>query len=124
MRRILAVDDEPALLGLIERYLIRLGYAVDTCMTARQALELFAEDPSRYGVTLVDLHMPDMPGTDLILEMLRVKPDVRLLVCSGCPFDLQEIPMEARRQIGILQKPFMPAMLVREIERLLALGPP
>ena len=120
MPRVLSIDDEPALLGLMEQYLIRLGYEVDSCATALDALGLFVENPSRYSVILVDLHMPEMPGTELILEMLRVKPDVRVLACSGYQFDLQDIQMEARGQIGILQKPFMPAMLAREIERLLA----
>lgn len=119
VRRILAVDDEPALLRLIERYLIRLGYEVEACGTAMQALALFAGNPSRYSVILVDLHMPDMPGSDLILHLVRVKPDARLLVCSGYPIDLQDIPPQARGRIGMLQKPFMPAMLAREIERLL-----
>jgi len=122
MKRILALDDEPALLRLIEQYLTRLGYTVDACETATRALELFAQGPSRYCLVLADLHVPDMEGPDLIRALFRLDPKARVLICSGYPFDPQDVPITARQQIRFLQKPFLPAMLIEEVSQLIGPG--
>ncbi len=47
--RILLVDDEAPLLDLLRRYLERLGYQVDSCLTPADALARFEADPARYA---------------------------------------------------------------------------
>src|SRR5581483_7408444 len=56
--RILVVDDEVPLLSLLQRYLGRLGYEVDTAATAETALDHFAAGPERYACVLTDLTLP------------------------------------------------------------------
>jgi DNA-binding NtrC family response regulator len=105
--RILAVDDEPALLQLLEKYLKRLGYQVEACSGAREALERFAARPHHYTLLLVDLNMPDIDAR------------VRVLLCSGYPFDPHMLPEPMRDRVRFLQKPFAPKMLAQAIEELL-----
>lgn len=117
--RILVVDDEPALLKLIEQYLVRSGRLVDACTSAAQALELYEADPASYFLVVADLRMPGMSGEELLDRLMSLNPSIRIVVCSGYPFDyLQRSPKTGSR-IRFVQKPFLPAMLDQAIRELI-----
>jgi hypothetical protein len=63
--------------------------------------------------------MPDMPGDKLLARMLEIRPEARILVCSGSPFFIENLPPGLRSQVGFLQKPFMPKMLSEAVQHLL-----
>jgi DNA-binding NtrC family response regulator len=117
--RILIVDDELSLLAVLEQYLSRLGYQISACRSGQQAWELFESQPSAYSLVMADIVMPEMSGQEMLLRMLELNPDIRILICSGYPFDISTLPATAHGQVGFLQKPFTPKMLAEEIERLL-----
>lgn len=118
--RILLVEDELPLLRLLERHLKRLGFEVDAHSQALLALTAFSAAPGRYDLVIADLGIPDMPGETLLTKMLTIKPDLLYLICSGSPFFVASLPVELRRQVVFLQKPFLPKMLSDAIEQLLA----
>ncbi|HEY1755620.1 MAG TPA: response regulator [Bryobacteraceae bacterium] len=111
--RLLIVDDEPALLSLLERYLERLGYAVDVAATPQAALKRFESDPGRYACILTDLSLPGMTGEEMLERMRALRPGLRALISSGLPYQPQSAG------IGFLQKPYLPAMLVEALESVL-----
>jgi two-component system cell cycle sensor histidine kinase/response regulator CckA len=117
--RLMVVDDEPALLRMLHEYLTRLGYEVQACSSARDALDVFAASPSNYDLVLADLTMPEMSGMELVVQLLRFNPRASILLCSGYPFDLAELPAPAQHQIRFLQKPFSPQVLAETIEELI-----
>ena len=117
--RILLVEDEPPLLQLIEKYLQRLGFEVETHVKSFEALRDFETAPERYGMVIADLGMPDMPGDTLLTRMLEIRPDLRILVCSGSPFFIEKLPNPLQHQIAFLQKPFVPKMLAEAVQNLL-----
>jgi len=121
-RKILLVEDEQPLLQLIEKYLARLGYAVESHAKSVDALRNFKAAPSRYSLVIADLGMPDMTGDTLLTKMLEIQPDLRILVCSGSPFFIENLPEALQRQVAFLQKPFVPKMLGEAVEKLLS-GP-
>lgn len=116
--RILVVDDEHALLDLLQRYLVRLGYCVDIAGTAAEAWSKFEQDSS-YAVAMVDLSLPDGSGEQLMHKMLASNDAVRVLLCSGYPFATERIPLPARRRMAFLQKPFLPRQLAEQLTELL-----
>lgn len=118
--RILIVDDEKALLVVMEQYLRRLGHEVAACLSGQEAWDLFEADPSAYSLVLADITMPEMSGQELLLRMLELNPTIGILICSGYPFDVSTLPAAVHQQTGFLQKPFTPKMLADAIERLLA----
>jgi FixJ family two-component response regulator len=63
--------------------------------------------------------MPEMQGDELARKMLRVNPQLRVLICSGYPVSVESIA-EDPSQIGFLQKPFLPAMLQEAVAGLLS----
>ncbi len=112
--RILLVDDEAPLVDLLTRYLERLGYQVEACLTPADALKLFEADPSRYSLVLTDLTLPGMSGDAMIARMRAIAPKLRVIVSSGYPYEPKG------KRMGFLQKPFLPNMLADLIEKMLA----
>jgi DNA-binding NtrC family response regulator len=111
--RILLVDDEAPLLDLLKRYLERLGYEVEACLTPAEALKSFAADPWRYSLVLTDLTLPGMKGDEMIAQMRGVTPKLRVIIVSGYPYKPKG------KRTAFLQKPFLPKMLAEQIEELL-----
>jgi DNA-binding NtrC family response regulator len=111
--RLLIVDDEAALLNLLQRYLARLGYEVESAGDAEEALARFTADPARYACVVTDLKLPGMDGEELVERMRELRPGLPALISSGYPYQPRS------PSTGFLQKPYLPAMLVGELERIL-----
>lgn len=111
--RLLVVDDEAALLGLLQRYLARLGYEVDAASSAEEALACFAPAPEKYACVLTDLKLPGMGGEELVERLRGLRPGLPALISSGLPYEPRS------PATGFVQKPYLPAMLAEELERLL-----
>ena len=118
--RILLVEDELPLLQLLERYLQRGGFEVQTYSDSAEALRNFESDPSRYDLVIADLGMPEISGDAMLHKMLEIRPDLLILICSGSPFYVSSLPHTLEKQVAFLQKPFLPKMMMEAIEGLLA----
>jgi DNA-binding response OmpR family regulator len=103
-QRILVVDDEPALLGLIARSLQGAGHTVESAADPEQALT--ALSARVFDLALVDLNLPRMKGDQLAAEMRRRRPRLIIVLLTGMfvatlppgvtlvlskPFTLQEL---------------------------------
>ncbi len=122
--RILLVEDEISLIQLLQKYLNRLGHEVEAYSNSRDALEHFEAAPQSYDLVIADLGMPDIPGDTLLTRMLEIRPELRILICSGSPFYLANLPKALEKQVRFLQKPFVPKMLAEAVEQLLQKGKP
>ena len=81
--RILFVDDEELLVEMGEEILAGLGYEV-TCRTnSREALSLLRENPSRFDLVITDQTMPELAGVELAKEILAIRPDIPIIMCTG-----------------------------------------
>jgi len=118
--RILLVDDELPLLHLLEKYLQRLGFEVETDSRPLDASRRFEAAPQRYDLVIADLGLPDLSGDALLTRMLEVQPGLLMLICSGTPFAVEALPPGVRKQVAFLQKPFAPKMLSEAIADLLS----
>lgn len=79
MAQALVVDDSRAVRMILARTLAELGYEVHQATNGREALELIDADPSAYRLVLLDWHMPEMDGLEL-LRKLRSRPQLSALV--------------------------------------------
>lgn len=118
--KVLLVEDELPLLQLLERYLKRLGFEVRTYSSSVEALSEFESAPGRYDLVIADLGMPEISGDKMLARMLEIQPELLILICSGSPFYVSNLPKALEQQVGFLQKPFLPKMLAEEIEKLMA----
>jgi len=81
--RILFVDDEEALVRLGQNNLKSLGYEVTTATSGVDALELFRCDPQAFDLIFTDQTMPTITGTQLSEKILKVRPDIPIILCTG-----------------------------------------
>jgi CheY-like chemotaxis protein len=81
--RVLFVDDEPTLTSVAQRMLERLGYRVVALASSTEALAAFRADPSAFDVVISDLTMPGLTGTQLAVEMRRVRANMPVILSTG-----------------------------------------
>ena len=81
--RILFVDDEEPMVNLNRRQLERLGYDVKSTTKPVAALEWFKADPDRFDVIITDMTMPRMTGDRLAAEVLKIRPNMPVIICTG-----------------------------------------
>ncbi|MFH0997877.1 MAG: response regulator [Pseudomonadota bacterium] len=81
--RVLFVDDEQTLVELVQQILEYLGYEVIARTSAREALELFRSQPDRFDLVITDYTMPHMTGVALAREILNIRPDEPIILCTG-----------------------------------------
>lgn len=81
--RILFVDDEDMLVELNRQRLTKLGYDVVTATSSIEALRIFKDAPGSFDLIITDQTMPNLTGLDLAAEILKIKPDARIVLCTG-----------------------------------------
>ncbi|KAL7093335.1 hypothetical protein ACP275_11G034900 [Erythranthe tilingii] len=80
--RVLAVDDDPICLKLLETLLRKCQYHVTTTSQARMALKMLRENKDRFDLVISDVHMPDMDGFKL-LEYVGLEMDLPVIMLSA-----------------------------------------
>jgi two-component system, cell cycle sensor histidine kinase and response regulator CckA len=81
--RLLYVDDEEMVANVMSRGLTELGYRVDSFTSPNEALAAFRKDPIGYAALITDQIMPGLTGLELIRELLAIRPDLPVLLCTG-----------------------------------------
>ncbi len=80
---ILLIDDEEVLADMGKIMLERLGYKVTSCTDSREALRIFQNQPNHFDLIITDQTMPKITGSDLAKQMLQLRPDIPIILCTG-----------------------------------------
>jgi len=96
--RILFVDDEEMIVDIAKEMLGKLGYDIVTEKSSVEALELFRADPDRFDLVITDMTMPKMTGDQLARELMKVRPDIPIILCTGFNPKISE---EKSKELGI-----------------------
>jgi len=96
--RILFVDDEQSLVRLGHTLLSELGYQVTMEVDSLQALKTFRDNPDRFDLVITDYMMPNMTGFELSKQILEIRPDMPIILCTGYS---DSISKEAANSAGI-----------------------
>lgn len=116
---ILLVDDEEMMVDVIRQLLERLGYAVVGKTSSIDALEAFQAEPDKFDLVITDQVMPNMTGTELSKNLISVRPDIPVILCSGYP---ERVIPEELKSIGIkefIMKPVSRQEIAEVIQRVL-----
>ena len=117
--RILYVDDEMMLAEMFPMMLKHLGYQVTTRTSGLEALALFKNGPEAFDLVITDQTMPGMTGVDMAREMLRIRPNLPIILCTGYS---STVSAEKARAIGIksfVQKPLTEKDIAATIRQVL-----
>ena len=96
--QILLVDDEKATVDVVKVMLERLGYQVTTRTSSIEALEAFRNQPDTYDLVVTDMTMPNMTGKDLAKELMTIRPDIPIILCTGFS---EQIDKRSAGEMGI-----------------------
>lgn len=81
--RVLVVDDEEEIAGMLQVILHNLGYRVTISSDSQEALTLFKNDPNAFDLMITDMTMPNLTGAELTKKMLAMRPDLPVILCTG-----------------------------------------
>ncbi|MCG8566873.1 MAG: response regulator [Desulfobacterales bacterium] len=104
---IMVVDDEPMIVQMMDAMLTRMGYQVTTETRSNKALELFKARPRDFDLIITDMTMPGMTGYQLAENIMAVRPDTPIILCTGYS---ESMTREKAASIGIrgfLSKPIL-----------------
>lgn len=117
--RILLVDDDPIMAESLNSVLNRLGFKV-TCFTnSLEAMRTFQEHPDRFDLVVTDQKMPDLEGDQLAEQVLHIRPNIPILLCTGFTDIISKREAKAKGIQEFLTKPFSLGELVETIRRLI-----
>ena len=80
---VLVVDDEQSIVRMLKQMLGSLGYDVVERYNSSDALQAFGARPDSFDLVITDLTMPHMTGIDLAKEILKIRPDTPIILCTG-----------------------------------------
>lgn len=104
--RILLVDDEKALAEVNKLKLESLGYRVVATTRSRDALAIITERPSEFDLVITDFTMPELTGMDLAEAILKVRPDLPIVLCTGFNESISEAKAKSLGIRAFVMKPF------------------
>ena len=103
---ILLVEDEPAILDMIQIMLEMQGYTVLPAGTPGKAIRLAGEHAGQIHLLMTDVVMPEMNGRDLARKLLSLYPDLKRLFMSGYTADVIAHHGVLDPGVNFIQKPF------------------
>ncbi|MBU2430177.1 MAG: PAS domain S-box protein, partial [Proteobacteria bacterium] len=116
---VLLVDDEDSIIALEKQVLERLGYQVVSYNSSIEALAAFNARPDAFDIVVSDMAMPNLPGDKLAAELIRIRPDIPILICTGFSEAMTEEKITAAGIRGLLMKPIITRDFVRMIRKIL-----
>jgi PAS domain S-box-containing protein len=116
---ILLVDDELPILKLEKQILERLGYKVIEIITSPEALAVFNANPDAYDLVITDMSMPNLTGEKLAKELLRIRPDIPIIICTGFSESFKKENAKAAGIKGFLMKPVIKSDMAQMVRKVL-----
>ncbi|MDE0883917.1 MAG: response regulator [Myxococcota bacterium] len=110
--KILLVEDEESARELACIVLKRAGLEVVEAADGFEAVEIFGAGPDEFGCILLDLTMPNMDGVETYSKLREIRPDVRVVLCSGYPEPAAMARFADVGLSGFLKKPYEPEELL------------
>ena len=113
---VLVVDDEEAVRAVATAFVRRLGFQAISATDGEEALLLFEKHADEIACVLLDLTMPRMDGLSAFRQMRRLRPDVKVILCSG--YDEHEATRRFTSEglAGFIQKPY----ILRDLSSMIA----
>ncbi len=114
--RLLVAEDDGEMRALLKKTLSHEGFEVETACDGSEALDKLAQD-SRFDVLISDVRMPNKDGEQLVPEVKRLYPDLKIIVISGYAELEQYLRLVHKGAFDYVTKPFKIPDLLEVIDR-------
>ncbi len=98
------------------------GYTVIEAVDGEDALQKFRENRDRISLLILDVIMPKKSGREVLEEVRRSNPNIKVVFTSGYPADLIQKEGVLEKGLHFLSKPSSPQTLLRTVREVLDLG--
>ncbi len=112
--RILVIDDDKSILRTFTRILQKNSYEIDVAETGKEGIEKSKEQ--HYDLALIDIRLPDMDGTDVLIKMKKTMPEAVKIMITGFPSLETGVKALDEGADAYLVKPVKPEELIALIE--------
>jgi CheY-like chemotaxis protein len=96
-----------------------LGYFPTAVTNSEKVLEMFRSDPEKFDLVITDMTMPRLMGDELAVALMTVRPDIPVILCTGCNNKSSEKPIKKIDIKALLYKPFIKTEFAGTIRRVL-----
>jgi CheY-like chemotaxis protein len=100
----------------------RLGYEVTTRTSSIEALELFRAKPDQFDLVITDMTMPHMTGDKLAQKIMKVRPDIPIIICTGYSERITEGTAKGMGIKAFAMKPIVLSDLAKTVREVLEGG--
>jgi len=115
---VLLIDDEYVVRRAARNTLERYGYTVFEAPDGRSGVEMFERLHHKILVVLLDLAMPVMDGKETYQELIRIRPEVKVIVSSG--YEEDQVVQQFTGKVEFIKKPYTYLKLAEKVKELLA----
>ena len=115
----LIIEDEDMVMDVSRAIVEKLGYGVLEARSGKEALELANTYAGRIDFALLDIILPDMNGNQIYPMLMKARPDLKVIVCTGFA---QDGPAEEILKAGadsFIQKPFSASTISSALKKIL-----
>jgi len=116
---VLLVDDEDIIIDVGSKMLERLGYKILLARNGKEAAELYWKNKEKIDLVILDMIMPGMSGGETYNHLVRINPNVKVLLSSGYSINEQATEILERGCSGFIQKPFNLETLSQKMREIL-----
>ncbi len=117
--RILFVDDEAPIAKMGGQILERLGYSVTTRTSSAEVVALFRSKPNDFDLVITDMTMPNMIGDELAVELMKIRADIPVILCTGYSKKITDDTVAAIGIKAFIYKPIVKADLAKTVRKVL-----
>jgi len=115
--RILVAEDEVVTVELYAAVLEERGHKVYVTYDGQQALNVYKNSSQPFDVIVLDYKLPLLNGLQVAMQIFEINPNQRIIFTSAYVFDtLSEAVKGLKRVVELIQKPFLPEILVNQVE--------
>jgi len=116
---ILIVDDEKSVLDLTSEMLERNGYKSIMAGSGESAIEIYKRERDQIDIVFLDVEMSGMGGHRCFEELLRINPEIKIVISTGCsPIGKIKEMLDAGAA-GYIGKPYRPSDMVKKVREIL-----
>src|SRR5262249_23733879 len=114
VRKVLFIEDEESLRSSVAKLLRKKNFQVIEACDGVSGVEIFeGSDPAAIDVILLDVTLPGMSGRDVFDELRRIRPDVKVILCTAYSRETVMVEFGEREFAGFIRKPYRTDDLVK-----------
>jgi DNA-binding NtrC family response regulator len=114
--RLLIADDDIQMRNLLKRTLLKEGFLVETAANGREAIGLLTAG-THFDLLITDLRMPEKNGEELLADVRKTHPDLKVIVITGYSDLSQSLRLLRNGAFEFIAKPFKIPDLLEVIDR-------